>query len=487
MSLFLAEPSEKYLSSFLESLTEDESEGIFSHHHGQSHEQIRAHPEKFLKSLKEGSVRYSPNRVPQTDFWAIVDNQYVGRISIRKSLTRWLSEYGGHIGYEVRPSARRKGYASAMLKAAVPRAYDMGLLRVMITCKESNTASQKVIEKSGAHRISNLFNQAENSQMLRYWLPTYSASETLQEAIHDSIAYLESPAAESDVARDPYWPKWNSPWWHMHCLREIGLAHLIPKNLLHRLFHTMNTCYLPGFPFSEADLPADADPYRSTQCHCQKGCFVQLAIDCQENIDDVMTDAIHWFAQYQLPDGGLNCDNEAYLRERPVSSFVSSAPVLEALLECELLGAKIPEGIVDRVAQYFIDRKLHRSLRTGQSAQPAWCQNIFPRFYEYDLLRGVEALTEWMHRREKKIDAEWFKETVALIFNAEDSSASGGGMRTHHDSFSIHPQPDGHWTNGRSTSFPLLDLLSRKECADIFLEAHRNRVRANLHALNALP
>lgn len=485
MNLVLVNPSEKYVPSFLDSMQEHESEG-FSSYKGMSFDEIRANPQKLLNRIREGSIRYSSERVPEIVFWAVEDDQYIGRISIRKSLTRSLWEHGGHIGYEVRPSARRRGYATAMLKSALPKALDMGLLRVMVTCKDTNVASQKVIENSGGHKITDFSMESEKSRFLRYWISTCPVGDTLQRAINESVAYLESPAALNDVSRDPYWPKWNSPWWHMHCLREIGRAHLIPKPVILRLFDTIANCYLPGFPFSEADLPADADPYRSTQCHCQKGCLVGLAIECQERVDEVMSDAIDWFSRYQMADGGFNCDNEAYLRERPVSSFVSSAPVFESLLECEILGAEIPDGLVDSAAHFFVERKLHCSIRTGKVVNPAWRDEIFPRFYEYDLLRGIEALTEWMHRRGKTINDPWFSEICALVLNRQGTPADSKSVRNHKDSFSIQPQEDGRWSNGRSTSFSLLDLLSQRELADPFLQVHRNRVQFNLRSLGLL-
>ena len=485
MNVVLVAPSEEYIPSFLDSLSEYESEGESSHK-GMSFDEIRSNPSKFLTHMREGSIRYSSDRVPEAVYWAVCHNRYMGRISIRKSLTRLLWEHGGHIGYEVRPSERRKGYATAMLNVARHKAFEMGLPRVMVTCKDTNVASRKVIEHSGGHRIADFHMESDDTRIRRYWIATCPISEPLQLAIDESIAYLESPQALQDVCRDPYWPKWDSPWWHMHCLREIGQAHLIPKPVLKRLFDTVKNCYLPGFPFSEADIPAGADPYRSTQCHCQKGCLVGLAIDTQERVDEVMSDAIDWFSRYQMADGGFNCDNEAYLRERPVSSFVSSAPVFEALLECELLGARIPDGLVDNVARFFIERKIHRSIRTGKVIHPAWRDDIFPRFYEYDLLRGTAALTEWMHRRGKTIEEQWFNENCRLVLKQHGASSAANTIRNHQGSFSIQPQEDGRWTNGRSNSFALLDLLGKSEFAEPFLQVHKNRVQCNLQSLGLL-
>jgi hypothetical protein len=318
--------------------------------------------------------------------------------------------------------------------------------------------------------------------MLRYWIPTCAFTEPLEEAISASLHYLKSEAAHQSIARDPYWPKWDSPWWHVQCLREIGLTHRIPQPILDTLFQTTKSHYLPIFPFSDAEIPEGCDPYRSTRCHCQIGSQILLALQSHGSLEEHLPPAVEWFTKYQLPDGGVNCDGETYPRPRPVSSFVSTAPVLEALLESELLGVKIPDGVVDGLARFFIERKLHRSFRSGVSVRPEWETPIFPRFYEYDLLRGVAILTQWMHRRDRWLNEPWFSDLVDSVTTTRDHNAGQATMRTHHNAFSIHPQDDHTWTNGKSTSFLLLDLLSMSEHAEPFLQCQRNGVLWMCHA-----
>jgi predicted acetyltransferase len=62
--------------------------------------------------------------------------EHLGRIAIRHRLTPRLREFRGHIGYEVRPSVRRRGHASAMLAAVLPVAGALGIDPVLITCDE---------------------------------------------------------------------------------------------------------------------------------------------------------------------------------------------------------------------------------------------------------------------------------------------------------------------------------------------------------------
>jgi predicted acetyltransferase len=104
--------------------------------------------------------------VPCTTLWWIDGPEYLGRLAIRHRLNAWLLNAGGHIGYDVRPSARRRGHATAMLGAALPRARNVGLDRVLVTCDDDNVASRKVIESCGG-----VF-EDQRGRKLRYWLDT---------------------------------------------------------------------------------------------------------------------------------------------------------------------------------------------------------------------------------------------------------------------------------------------------------------------------
>jgi predicted acetyltransferase len=107
--------------------------------------------------------------VPSTTYWWVDGTEYLGRLAIRHHLNPRLLEIGGHIGYDVRPSARRRGHATAMLRAALPRAHELGIDPVLITCDVDNVASRKVIEANGGQF------EDERSGKLRYWVPTGSA------------------------------------------------------------------------------------------------------------------------------------------------------------------------------------------------------------------------------------------------------------------------------------------------------------------------
>jgi predicted acetyltransferase len=109
----------------------------------------------------------SADRVPQTTLWWIDGEEYLGRLSIRHRLTPALRREGGHIGYDVRPSARRRGHATAMLRAALPLAAALGIERALLTCDADNVASRRVIEANGGRRT-----RSYDDGKLRYWVPT---------------------------------------------------------------------------------------------------------------------------------------------------------------------------------------------------------------------------------------------------------------------------------------------------------------------------
>jgi predicted acetyltransferase len=110
-----------------------------------------------------------PGLVPSTTLWWVDGDEYLGRIAVRHRLSPALLEVGGHIGYDVRPSARRRGHATAMLRGALPIAAGLGIERALITCDVDNVASRKVIETCGGVL------EDRRGSTLRFWAPTLLA------------------------------------------------------------------------------------------------------------------------------------------------------------------------------------------------------------------------------------------------------------------------------------------------------------------------
>lgn len=109
--------------------------------------------------------------VPQHTFWCVRDDvRMVGLIKVRHYLTPALEDLGGHIGYAIRPSERRKGYATHMLYLALAKARTFGLQRVLVTCDKANRPSARVIEKNGGVLTSEGCNPGNGQPHLRYWI-----------------------------------------------------------------------------------------------------------------------------------------------------------------------------------------------------------------------------------------------------------------------------------------------------------------------------
>lgn len=98
------------------------------------------------------------------------DGCVVGVIQIRHRFNEFLEKYAGHIGYCVRPSERRKGYAARMLAQTLPECARLGIYDVLITCLADNEASRRTILKNGGVYESTVLEPESRSLIERYWI-----------------------------------------------------------------------------------------------------------------------------------------------------------------------------------------------------------------------------------------------------------------------------------------------------------------------------
>lgn len=110
---------------------------------------------------------------PSTQFLAVrkSDNKLIGMIALRYDINHpLLSLFGGHIGYSVLPSERRKGYATEMLRQCLEKAKRAGLVRVMVSCDKNNLGSERTILANGGVFQCEVTAEGENEPIKRFWI-----------------------------------------------------------------------------------------------------------------------------------------------------------------------------------------------------------------------------------------------------------------------------------------------------------------------------
>lgn len=121
----------------------------------------------------------SPDRVRQSTYWGVDGDMIVGTVRLRHTLTPALEQFGGHIGYDVRPSQRRRGYGAALLACTLVRVRQFGLTGVLLTCDTDNIGSARVIEKNGGHLLRQTMVDGYPKLISRYWIDLSKESKNL--------------------------------------------------------------------------------------------------------------------------------------------------------------------------------------------------------------------------------------------------------------------------------------------------------------------
>lgn len=96
------------------------------------------------------------------------DNKILGMIDLRYELTDWLFNYGGNIGYSIRPTERRKGYAKEMLRLGLVKYLERGIDKVLLCCNKDNIGSAKTIIANGG--ILEKEFEKDDKIVQKYWI-----------------------------------------------------------------------------------------------------------------------------------------------------------------------------------------------------------------------------------------------------------------------------------------------------------------------------
>lgn len=169
----LERPSERLFRSFQQSMLE--WEGAHQDGAGIRDAALLETEEGFsawvMQLRAEEDVPAGEGFVTCSCYWMVQDDEYLGSIALRHELNDFLRSYGGHIGYSVRPSARRRGIASRALQGVLRIAHDRGLSEVLLTCDPQNLGSRRVIEGSGG-RFEKEVTDADGRVFQRFWIST---------------------------------------------------------------------------------------------------------------------------------------------------------------------------------------------------------------------------------------------------------------------------------------------------------------------------
>jgi len=129
----------------------------------------------FLQELEDCAIGIGVPEgfTPHETFWLVsAEGEVVAVSNLRLQLTENLKKDGGHIGYGVRPSARKRGYATILLAETLKKAQERDIFSVLVTCYKGNIASARTIIKNGGMLDSEELMEGHPDIMQRYWIKT---------------------------------------------------------------------------------------------------------------------------------------------------------------------------------------------------------------------------------------------------------------------------------------------------------------------------
>jgi predicted acetyltransferase len=161
----LIRPSEKLREAFADMAAEFAASGDLRY---------AADAEDFIAYLTVRREREKNGRevpagwVPDSHFWLVDEGRVLGCSRLRHRLTPELEREGGHVGYDIRPSARRKGYGTLLLRLTL--AWAMSMESIRVTCDADNAASVRVIEKNGGMLDGEVMSARSGKMIRQYWI-----------------------------------------------------------------------------------------------------------------------------------------------------------------------------------------------------------------------------------------------------------------------------------------------------------------------------
>lgn len=169
LGLSLVEPSLELKEQFFAFAQDRNASGEKNEGFAKALDDFPAYVQKFADYRK--GLNLPPGWVPDSTCWLIdEDRTILGWVNVRHKLTEKLTHRGGHIGYHIRPSARRKGYGTLICRLALDKARHLGIKRVLITCAVDNIASNRIILENGGVLENEVWDEESKETIRRYWI-----------------------------------------------------------------------------------------------------------------------------------------------------------------------------------------------------------------------------------------------------------------------------------------------------------------------------
>ncbi len=164
---FLAEPGKAYEESFRQYAADYEGDGFY----WQFYKKGITDFDGYLEDLRNHSkgIGLPEDMVTTSTYWLVCENNVVGVVRIRHE----ESGTAGHIGYDISPLHRNRGYGKLILKLALEKAAELGIEEAILTCNIENEASKKIIEGNGGEYMDEIYDEEEDERLSRYKVRTH--------------------------------------------------------------------------------------------------------------------------------------------------------------------------------------------------------------------------------------------------------------------------------------------------------------------------
>ncbi len=166
--LFLSMPSKEYKKSFQDYVRayKNADDNYYFTKYKKGMENFNEYLDDLYKYSK--GVDLPKGWVTTSTFWLIDNNEVVGVVRVRHQDV----VADGHIGYDISPDHRKKGYGTQILKLALVETEKIGVKEVMVTCNIDNEFSRKIIEKNNGKLLGTIFDEEENENLYKYSIST---------------------------------------------------------------------------------------------------------------------------------------------------------------------------------------------------------------------------------------------------------------------------------------------------------------------------